>query len=527
MLLIPVLMRAAERLQFVDMPNERKVHSRAIPRIGGVAMVVGTMIPVAMWQEIDRSIAGFLLGVGVLFVFGVWDDRKDLDYRIKFAGQIAAILITVLYGGISFNEIPFVGVLPFNEFFTVVFTVLFLLGITNAINLSDGLDGLAGGMSLLTLGGLALIAYSVNSLEVALISITAIGSILGFLRFNTYPARIFMGDSGSQFLGFTVAVATIMLTEDHTFFVSPLLPIYMLILPIFDTWSVICQRLYNGKSPFAPDRNHLHHKLLMFGLDQYHVVFAIYVAQAFIALSAYYLRFETDTTLLILLVAILACLTLLVVYLSNNQKVEERKLVGTGLSRKLSSLYHRRKNFFLNLVNWVSFTLILFYCFVTVLFATKIKLDSLLLTLTIMAVLIISKIKQSPANVWINRAAVYTLCALVVYIEHVNGRNADWLEYTVNAIFVILAVSVITGFCISRNGEFKLTPLDFLVVVAAFIVPNMPDTIITGDIGAVIVKLVILFYSLELIISHLQSHMAKMQVLAMIVYGFVIVGYFL
>jgi UDP-GlcNAc:undecaprenyl-phosphate GlcNAc-1-phosphate transferase len=237
--LIPPLIQYSGRLKLVDVPGGRKVHMTAIPRVGGIAMVLSILIPVFLWVEVDPAVLSLLLGIGVIFVFGIWDDRGDLDYRLKFAGQIIAAGIVVLYGDIAIKVVPFFGFDPVSPWFYIPLSIFVLVAVTNAINLADGLDGLAAGVVLLSLAGVAILALLADSTNLLLITLAVIGAIAGFLRFNTYPARIFMGDTGSQFLGFSAGVLMIMLTQQVNTALNPAIPLLLFGLPLFDTLFVI------------------------------------------------------------------------------------------------------------------------------------------------------------------------------------------------------------------------------------------------------------------------------------------------
>jgi UDP-GlcNAc:undecaprenyl-phosphate GlcNAc-1-phosphate transferase len=213
MLLIPPLMRTARYFDVVDNPGPRKVHQSVIPRIGGIAMVIGACLPIMLWTEASGDIVGYVAGVCVILIFGVLDDRYDLNYKIKFAGQVIAIVLVLLSNDIVISKIPFFNELSLHYIISIPITVISLLGITNAINLTDGLDGLAGGTALLSLGLITVLAYQDNNIHIVLICLAILGSILGFLRFNTYPADVFMGDAGSQFLGFSLGVLSLLLTQ--------------------------------------------------------------------------------------------------------------------------------------------------------------------------------------------------------------------------------------------------------------------------------------------------------------------------
>ncbi len=294
MVLIPPLMRSARRYAFVDLPSERKVHDVPTPRIGGLAMVAGAVTPILLWVEPNRQVLGLLYGVAVLLIFGLWDDRSSLDYRLKFAGQLIAVSIAVFYGDIVIRFVPFAGVDPIPESVSIPLTIFALLGITNAINLSDGLDGLAGGTTLLSIGTLSLLAYLAGDGTLFVLSMAVMGSIIGFLRYNTYPAQVFMGDAGSQFLGFSVGVLVIILTQRSSVVLSPSMPLLLLGLPLIDTFLVMGQRVIERRSPFKPDRNHVHHKLLQLGLDHYESVITVYTLQAALVTMAFLFRYQSD-----------------------------------------------------------------------------------------------------------------------------------------------------------------------------------------------------------------------------------------
>jgi UDP-GlcNAc:undecaprenyl-phosphate GlcNAc-1-phosphate transferase len=193
--------------------------------------------------------------------------------------HVTAVLIVVM-SGVVIKYVPFTGLDPLPAHIAVPLTTFVLVGITNAINLADGLDGLASGTSLLSLGIIAMLAYMTDHLTVIFIAVSVVGGILGFLRFNTYPPRIFMGDSGSQFLGFSAGVLVVMLTQQNDSALSVVLPVMILGLPIVDTLLVMGQRLYEARSLFLPDKNHIHHRLLVLGFDHYEAVFVIYLLQS-------------------------------------------------------------------------------------------------------------------------------------------------------------------------------------------------------------------------------------------------------
>ena len=503
MLLIPPLMRSAQRMHVVDFPGERKVHCEPIPRIGGVAMVAGAVLPIAMWLVPQREVVALLIGMSVILVFGVWDDRRDLDYRIKFLGQLIAALVVVVYGEVRIETLPFGGLQPLPPSLSIPLTVFALLGITNAINLADGLDGLAGGTTLLSLGAIALLGYLQNDLSVVMIALAVIGSILGFLRFNTYPARIFMGDGGSQFLGFSVGALVIMLTYDAHSALSSALPLLLLGLPILDTLMVMTQRMLERRSPFSPDKNHIHHKLLALGLDHYEAVFLIYAVQASLVLAAYSLRYQADELIVAIYVtfcavvwSVLSCATRYDWRLRPAQAAQERSYV----SRKLRWL--RNDGGLVQTAFGITAAGVALYLLAGATLSEAVSIDIGILALVLLLILIaIYKTQRAKPFNWVERAATYVLITCIVYLAQTKpGVFIASQSYSM-LYFGALAAAVMVGFRFSREKTFKMTPLDFLVIFIALTVPNLPELYFAQlGLGESVAKIIVLFYGAELVL---------------------------
>jgi UDP-GlcNAc:undecaprenyl-phosphate GlcNAc-1-phosphate transferase len=293
-LLIPLLERRANALHIVDVPAPRKVHLQPVPRVGGLAMAAGAALPLLLWLPMERHLASILLAALVVLAFGVWDDRSNLRPITKLTGQCVAVAIVVVGGDVAIHSVTLATRVELPPAVAYALTCVFLLGVTNAINLADGLDGLAGGTSLLCCAAIAALSLAADAPLITVIALAFMGSVLGFLRYNSYPARVFMGDGGSQLLGFVIGVLSIELTQRSDVPYATALPLLLLGLPIVDTLTVIAVRMSEGRSPFDADRNHLHHRLLGRGFDHFEAVAVIYLMQSVMFVLAWLLRFETD-----------------------------------------------------------------------------------------------------------------------------------------------------------------------------------------------------------------------------------------
>lgn len=301
-LLTPLLCRIAPRLGAVDKPNARKIHHTLMPRLGGAAIYAGFMLAYWLGGNHHQEYLGLCLAGSFIMLVGIVDDIRSLSPRLKLVGQIMAAVILVAFGvRVDFLTNPFDGLFILGKL-AIPVTIFWLVGVTNALNLVDGLDGLAAGTSLIAAVTIAVVAWFNGEVAVAFLSLALAAAVLGFLPFNFHPARIFMGDSGSMFLGFNLAaLAAIGLTKSATV-ISLFIPVVILGLPIMDTLFAIVRRFLNHRPIFAPDKEHLHHRLLAQGLSQRQAVGVIYLVDACLGGSAILLsRVATDQGVLILI----------------------------------------------------------------------------------------------------------------------------------------------------------------------------------------------------------------------------------
>ncbi|MDD5382846.1 MAG: MraY family glycosyltransferase [Candidatus Margulisbacteria bacterium] len=283
----PVVKVLAAKINAVDVPNGRKVHAFPVPRLGGVAIYAGFVAAVVSAMVLayltgiklkPQMLLGLMLGGTILMGVGVVADVRGLKPMTKLLWQIAATILVMLFGvEINFISNPLNGIWAIG-IFALPLTLLWVVGITNALNLIDGLDGLAAGVTAISAMTLFFVALRTHQIGAAILMLALVGATLGFLRYNFFPASIFLGDSGSLFLGFILATSSIIGVLKTTLVVALVVPVLILGVPIFDTLFAIGRRLKEGKHPFEADDRHIHHLLLRAGFNQREAVLAIYAA---------------------------------------------------------------------------------------------------------------------------------------------------------------------------------------------------------------------------------------------------------
>ena len=290
-LLVPIIKRLAKHVGAMDIPNERKVHKEPMPRLGGLAIFGAFLLGYMLFARSSIQMLSILIGGFLIVLIGIFDDINPIRARIKFLIQVIASCIVVFYGNIVLNYVEIFGVtFVFPQPLNYIMTILFIVSLTNAINLIDGLDGLAAGVSsiyFLTIAVLAFILNMMQGLDIIL-SLIMLGSTLGFLVHNFHPAQIFMGDTGSLFLGFTISVIALLGFKGATL-TSLVVPIVILAIPIFDTVLAIFRRLLKGENIGAPDKEHFHHQLLKMKFSVSTTVLIIYgINVLFASVSVFY-----------------------------------------------------------------------------------------------------------------------------------------------------------------------------------------------------------------------------------------------
>ena len=497
--LVPLLMRWAGSFGLLDQPGPRKIHRAPVPRIGGIAIMAGALLAVAVFVQARQDLTAYLAAATLLGLFGVVDDRVNLSYRVKFLGQIAAALVVVLWGGVLITRAPFTFGGELAYWFAVPFTVFALVGVTNAVNLSDGVDGLAGGTSLLAAMALGFFAWLGDDKLTALFALCLMGATLGFLRYNTFPARIFMGDAGSQFLGFSVAVLAVMTTETANRAISPMVAVLVLGLPILDTFYVMTRRVLEGRSPFSPDRRHIHHRLLDLGLNQYEAVVVIYAAQAALILLAWWLAYAADWTLLGVYLAF--CVGVLFAL----RMAERHGLPHLAVPGRLSPImraveFLRRHGLMTRIPRQLLFVAVPAWLVLAPVLAASVAPDvgwlALALLVGLLAVLLVRRVPFFAYE----RLTVYAVAAISVFLVETSKPLIGVCGPCVHGFFIALAVLIGVWLRFGGGIGFRVSAMDFLVIALVLVLPVVPGMRETG-MGIVAMETMVLFYASEMIIT--------------------------
>jgi UDP-GlcNAc:undecaprenyl-phosphate GlcNAc-1-phosphate transferase len=383
------------------------------------------------------------------------------------------------------------------QFLAVPFTVFALVGVTNAVNLSDGLDGLAAGTVLMAMAAMGLLAYEGGDMTAVVLALVLSGVLFGFLRFNTHPARVFMGDTGSQLLGYSAGVLAVMVTQTSSPAISVAVPLLLLALPLVDTVAVMVRRLLSGQSPFRADRSHVHHRLLALGLDHYEVVFVIYLGQGALVVLSLFLRYFPDVVVLGTFLA-LAGAAVAWFWLAEHQGWQVAR-PGAGETR-VGRLVHfvRRAGIVTRLAAGVV-ALLTPLLVVSVVIGATVPRDVFLATVLLLLL--------SALGILVGRGravaqfGLYPAAALVAFLAE---SSPGWLEthhVMVDGAFGVLAMAVALMMRFA-GGTFRLSTLDFLVVFVALLVPPALEGLLPGaDMGGFVLKFILLCYAAELIHS--------------------------
>lgn len=511
MVLIPPLKRVAGPLRLTDVPGGRKIHAASIPRTGGIAIAAGALIPLLLFVTSSHETTAFVVAAGTIFFFGLLDDRFNLNYKLKLLGQIIASLIITIEGGVLIKTLPFITFLELPAFIAIPLTVFVLTAITNAINLSDGLDGLAGGISILALGCIAAFAYQIADVFVFSVAIALMGATFGFLRFNSNPAQIFMGDSGSQFLGFCAGALAIMISQRPDSAIGTLVPFLVFGVPILDTLTVIVRRIAMGRPPFSPDRLHLHHQLLRATLSQPGAVSLVYIAQLVSVILAYLLRYSADEAILgayiAFSIAVLWGLRCLSEY--NGMIRDNARRPKTAVGTLIMMMHGIPSHLLVVLSHQALRTLLPALLVAGAVLATDVGLDiTAMAVVLLIPTLALMLLPVRPSSV-VERVALYATSVAILFLA-TPPVTALWGVGPLIVVFAVIGILTAVWIWMS-NTTFETGSLDLLVLMIAFAAPFLSETL-AQRFGIFLFQSIILFYAIEVLITESATRWEPLRI---------------
>ncbi len=311
LILTPIVIKVSHKLGIVDQPNFRKVHTKPISVLGGTVILISFLVGIWLGHPIETEVKPLVIGSVLIYLVGLIDDIYDLKPIIKLFGQVIAALVVVYYGvTIDFISLP-IGLTIHFGILGIPITVIWIVAITNAINLIDGLDGLASGVSMIALMTIGFIAILQANIFIMMICSVLIGALLGFLFFNFHPAKIFLGDSGALLVGFIVGFLSLLGFKNITF-VSLFFPIVILAVPFIDTLFAMIRRVKKGQHIMQADKSHLHHKFLELGYSHRQTVLLIYSIALLFSLASIILYLSQPWGVLMMFILILITIELIV-----------------------------------------------------------------------------------------------------------------------------------------------------------------------------------------------------------------------
>ena len=506
--LIPILMKYASQLGLVDNPagSARKLHKAPMPRSGGLGIIIPTAVAILVVLPWDDSVWSFLFSSLVIVGFGLMDDVMELNPIQKLAGQALGVTLAMV-GGMIIGDVPFIDNAP--TWASYALTFVFVMAVINGVNFSDGMDGLAAGTTLMALVVIFLLAVESSNLQVAIIAACICAALVGFLRFNTHPATIFMGDAGSQFLGFSVAWLAITVSQAETSTLTTLMPLLILGIPIMDVLQVICVRIKKKLPLPGPDKEHFHHQIGKLGLPQAGVVATIYLLQLILLSGALLMQHDSDTSVLGFYICYLV-VVLGVLYIVQARGWEmKRANAFTGVNRRnwafrrVSFLHPYSGKFYGGLIAGL-------LCLCAVLSTEMPKGFIYIALLLATSILCVKLFARGRWPLLIGRLSTYTATIFCVYgvaISSPPHESFGILDLLLAILAVALAVSIRT----TRKRYFWLTPQDLLVLFFVILLaPSLSlDLGQSVNSGLLMFRTVVLLYVGEYVLA--RGHVAQQR----------------
>jgi len=523
LLIMPSLYNISIKVGGVDFPdNRRKHHEKAVPRIGGIAILCGSFISILLFNPLSNFLSGLITGGLIIFSVGFIDDLRGLTPLRKLAGQIIGTSVGII---LSQNYIQHLGnpfslvsiELPFA--IAVPFTIFCIVGLINALNMIDGLDGLAGGVTAIACMALAVLAFATGALQVIFASISLLGAVIGFMTHNTYPARIFMGDSGSNLLGFSLGMIAVKLLGDSPS-ISPVVLLVILFVPVFDTLYVIADRLISGRPVMGADNLHIHHRLVNIGLGHKAAVLTVYGWSYFMAAVAVFFYNAKDSALF-MFVLLSTAVFYLILFIASKYWLKHNGRKSAAQAPSMSSLPVAIERLSEQLIIFARYLIVFIMATTAVIDLDPVPLHAVVAAVLLCSILLTIAFK----HVWLDQMLLISLYLTGVYLifEMENfGRSAILANVsylTFSAYFFTLLAAVI-GIYILIRKRFNLlmdSAIEFSVLLAVIFIPLLPDSI-TGRYHLLTVagKSIILFAAYKLILLSKDTRRNRVVILASI-----------
>ena len=492
LILLPFLMKYASQLGLVDNPtgSSRKLHKAPMPRSGGLGIIIPTGIAILVVLPWNDSILSFLFSSLIIVGFGLLDDVIELKPTQKLVGQALGVTLAMV-GGMTISNVPFIDNSP--AWLSYALTFVFVMAVINGVNFSDGMDGLAAGTTLMALVLIFLLAVEGNDIQVAIIAASICAALVGFLRFNTHPATIFMGDAGSQFLGFSVAWLAITVSQTETSTLTRVMPLLILGIPIMDVLQVICVRIKKKLPLPGPDREHFHHQIGKLGLPQAGVVATIYILQLILLLGAFLMQHNSDTEALVFYICYLVVvLGLLYAIHLQGWRIREANGFG-GVNRR--NWFFRRASFLHPYSGKFYGSSLAGLLVVFAVMSTEIPKGFIYIALIIAtSVLCVRLVARGRWALLIGRVSTYSATTFCVYGMTLSSHpQASFGVF--DLMLALLTVALVVSIRTTRKQYFWLTPQDLLVLF--FVILLGPS--LSLDLGPGVNSSALMFHTILLL----------------------------
>jgi UDP-GlcNAc:undecaprenyl-phosphate GlcNAc-1-phosphate transferase len=492
LIMVPFLYRWALDCDLVDEPNNRKFHDTATPRLGGIAIYMSFLFSLMVFSHLTQRMQGLLAGTLIIFATGIVDDLHGITPFRKFAGELCAAITTIVVGHVYIHTLGNLfgyGEIILPVWLAIPFTIFAIVGVVNAFNLIDGLDGLAGGISVIILTTFSLLAYHTGNVEALVLCTALLGSLLGFLKYNFYPARMFMGDAGSLMAGFVISIIAIYLTQGNAGQIHPIVPLLVIGLPVADTVRVMTLRIINCQRPFSADRTHIHHKILDLGFEHRYTVILIYATSLLSSILTIVFHDLEPAWLLFVGYLMVTILFYWGIRFLNSHKLLLSFFVSdSNLGIRESSLYRTLAKFIANMMVMQQILVFAYLGLAIMAFTVEVNSEIRPLLIFLITILFLLYLTRDSSNQYVV-AMYYGMGQMISYYVTIYGQEKLVLGVPLKQLGDFLLVGMMSfallRFLFRRGGEFYLSSIDYLLAGVSLLLMVMApylqgNTILTG-----------------------------------------------